>query len=66
MAVRTVSTDAGMIKVCGQPCHGGMTIVTIIAARNVCRVLANGRYAVVTRPAGPDYLRVIDSESRRP
>lgn len=43
-----------------------MTVIAGIAASDVARLLARGRYTVMTGAAGPHDLRVIDSHHRRP
>jgi len=42
-----------------------VTIIAIIAAINMSRVFADRRDAVVTRAAGPNYLRVVDRNRGR-
>ncbi len=65
VTVATVSGDAGMIEIGGNPADRGMTIVTGIAAIDMCRILAGRDRAVVTAVAGTNNLRVIDSHCRR-
>ena len=43
-----------------------MAVVTVVAARDVGRVLAGCRSAVVAGEAGTEYLVVIDDRDRRP
>ena len=43
-----------------------MTVIAVIAARDMRRVLAAGSDAVVAGAAGPDYLGVIDNRHRLP
>ena len=52
-----VTTDAGVgdadvIEVCGDPGVCRMTVFTVVAAANVCRVLAGCRRAVMAGEAG--------------
>jgi hypothetical protein len=54
-----------MIKGGRSPRIGRMTIVTCIAAQEVCRVLAGCCHTVVTRITGAYDLCVIDSEHWR-
>ena len=60
VAVAAIAGDAGVIEVSGHPAVGCMTIVTSIAAINMCRVLTRGRHSVVTATTAANYLRVID------
>ena len=43
-----------------------MTVIAVVAARDVRRVFADRRDAVMARAAGAQYLRVIDSKCGRP
>ncbi len=62
VAAPTVAGDIDVIEISRYPACGGMTIVTIIAAIHVRRVLAGGRNAVVTGAARTDDLRMIDDK----
>jgi hypothetical protein len=62
-----VTTDAitrhvGVVVIGRQPRSSRMAIVTIIAARNMRRVLAGGGIAIVAGSATTQHLRVIDRE----
>jgi hypothetical protein len=60
MAAYTVTGDVDVIEIRGQPADRAVTVIAIVAACDVRRVLAGGDDAVMARPATPDYLRVID------
>jgi len=66
VAARTILANARMTEVCGQPGDCRMAVITIIATRQVCEILAERCDAVMTRAASAKYLRVIDSNYRRP
>jgi len=59
-----VGGDVGVIKVGRDPRVGRMTVVAVVAAGNVGRVLAGGRIAVMAGEAGTNDLRVIDHVGR--
>ena len=54
-----------MIKVCWPPASCRVAVIAGIAARNMRRMFACGYDAVVAAVAGPDDLRVVNSEDRR-
>ena len=66
VAVETVAGDIDMIKVGRQPGYRRMAVIAVIAAGNVCRVLAGRRYAVVAGPAGTENLCMVHSNRRHP
>ena len=66
MAACTVGHNVGVIKSGREPSCRRMTIVAIVAAREVGRVLARGDYAIVARAASTDDLGVIDECGRLP
>ena len=53
-----------MIEIRRYPAKGSMTIIAVVVARDVCRVLARRSDAVVTGAAGTKHLCVIDRENR--
>jgi hypothetical protein len=65
MAAGTITGNTDMIEVSGQPSGRRMAVVTIIAGRDMRRMFASGRCAVVARATGTNYLAVIYSISRR-
>ena len=53
-----------MIEVRRQPAHGRVAVIAVISTRNVCRVFAGCRDAVVARATGAQYLGVIYCDCR--
>ena len=51
VTTETIAIDIGVVKIRGQPRDCSMAIVAIVAARNVCRMPAGCRDAVVTGSA---------------
>lgn len=43
-----------------------MTVVAVVAALDMCRMLTGRGDAIMTRPARTEYLAVVDGERRRP
>lgn len=66
MARGAIVRDIDVIKICRRPCNRRMTVVAIVAARNVSRVFARRIDAVVAGRARPQYLRVVDDIRRFP
>ena len=64
MAADAVGGDVGVVEVGRDPRVGRMTVVAVVAAGNVGRVLACGRVAVMAGEAGANDLRVIDHVGR--
>ncbi len=64
MTVEACAGDVGMVEVGGDPSHGRVAVVAIVAAIDVVGVFASGDAAVVTRAAGAYDLRVIDRVCR--
>lgn len=62
MTTHAIAGDTRMIKRCWDPACSGMTIVTIVAARNVRWVFAGSSIAVMTRAAGTQHVCVIDGK----
>lgn len=60
VAAGTVAGNIDVIKIRRYPSGGGVTIVAIITAVHVGRVLAGRRYTVMTGTACPQYLRMIN------
>ena len=61
-----IARDVHMIKIRRQPADGGMTIITIIAAGYVGRMLASRDHTVMAGATSPYYLGVVDGESGSP
>ena len=66
MAVDAVTRVIHMIEVRRQPGYARMTVVTVIAAAYVGRVLAGRRHAIVTGATGTNHLCVIDGKGGHP
>ena len=64
VAAHAVTRDIHVVKVCWQPTDSGVTVVAIGATGNVCRVLADGSGAIMTRTASAHYLRVVNRYGR--
>jgi len=59
VATDTAVGDVRMVEVRRDPGVRRMAVITVVAACNVCRVLANCRIAVMAGETGPDHLGVI-------
>ena len=66
MTADTVSGDVRVIVIRGQPCDCCMAVVAIVAAGNVCRVLAGRSIAIVARTAAAEDLGMVDAIGWRP
>jgi hypothetical protein len=66
VTTNAVVHDIGMVEVRRHPGHGRMAVIAIVAARNMSRVFANGRNAIVAGIAGAGNLRVVDNVHRHP
>lgn len=66
MAAEAIARDVDVIEIRRQPGDRGMTIIAIVATRNVRRVLARGCDAIVAGTAGAGNLRMVDEVGRRP
>jgi len=62
MAAPTVTDDIDVIEISRYPARRRMTIVTIVAAVHVRRVLTGGRNSVVTGAAAAHHLRVVNGK----
>ena len=60
MAADTVTGDVHVVECCRTPGDRGVTIVAGIVARDVCRVFAGSRDAIVTGTTNSDDLRMVD------
>ena len=60
VAADAVAADVDVIKIRGQPADGRVAVVAVVATRDMRRVLADRRYAVMAGSAGAHDLRVID------
>ena len=52
--------DVGVIEIRRYPGNRRMTVVAVVAARDMCRVFASRDGPVVTGDAGAEHLCVID------
>ncbi len=66
VAANAVAVYICMIKVRGQPGYGRVAVVAIIATRDMGRMFACRRDAIVTRTAATQYLCMVDSKRWRP
>lgn len=66
MTPDAVIDDAGVIERGRCPCYCRVATVTVVAGRDVCRVLASGGDPIVAIDTGADYLQVIDIYGRLP
>ncbi len=66
VAGRTISSDANVIKIRRRPADCCMTVVAIVAACEVRRVLTCRNSAVVTGTTATQNLRVVDRVGRHP
>lgn len=64
VTAHAVARDIDMVEVGRRPAGRRVAIVAVVAARNVCRVFANCRNAIMTGTAGAEYLGVVHRESR--
>ena len=62
VATETIARDVGVVVVGWQPGDRGMAVVAVIAARDMCRVLARSNDAIVAGAAAAQYLCVIHGE----
>lgn len=66
VAIDAVPDDIKVIEIRRDKGHSGMAIVTVVAARDVCWILANRDHIVMARDAGADNLGVINGVNRGP
>jgi hypothetical protein len=66
VTARTITSDIDMVKIRRGPGSGYVTVITGVAAGDVCGCLAGCRIAVVTGAASTNYLDVVDSYCWRP
>ena len=66
VTVDAITHDIDVIKVRGQPRDGRVAIVAIVTTRDVGRVFADRRGAIVARATGANYLSMVDGECRYP
>ena len=64
VAIEAAARDVDVVEVRGQPANRRVTVITIIAAGYVCRVLANCRDAVMAGATGSYHLCVINRSGR--
>lgn len=65
VAARTVVADIDMIEIRRYPACGRMTIVTVVAAVDMGRVLSDRRNSVMTRTATAQNLGMVDRKHGR-
>ena len=65
VAADAIARDIDVIEIRGEPGDGRMAVVTVVAARDMRRVLARGGVAIVAGSAGPEDLGMVDHVSRR-
>lgn len=63
MAAGAIAGDVHMVEIGRQPGDRRVTVVAVVAARNVRRVFAGCGNAIMTGPAGSEYLSVVNCES---
>ncbi len=66
MAAEAVPCDIDVVEIRGQPASCRVTIVTVIAARDVGRMLTGSREAVMAGAAGARHLRMVHRVRGRP
>ena len=66
VTAETVVRDIDMVKVRRRPRNSCMTVVAVVAAGDVRRMLAGCDYAVMARTAGAEDLRMVNYEDRLP
>ena len=66
VAAEAVVRDIDVVKIGRRPGDGGVTVVAVVATRDMGWMFASRRYAVVTRSASAQDLRVVDDKYRRP
>jgi len=64
VTAEAITSDVDVIEIGGQPAIGRVTIVTVVAARNVRRVLAGCCDAIVAGATGAKHLGMVDCYSR--
>ena len=60
MAANAVASDVYVIEIGRQPANCAVAVIAIVAAGDMCRVLARGNGAIVAGAATSQNLRVID------
>lgn len=66
MTGNAITGDIGVVEICGDPGHRGVTVVASVAACDVGRVFTGCRDAVVAGAACAQNLGVIHAHCRRP
>ena len=64
MAAGAISGNARMIEVGGRPGDRSMTIIAVVATRQMSRVFSGCSDAIVTRAATAEYLRMVHGVGR--
>ena len=59
VTVDAIGRDTHVVKVGREPGNGGMTVVTVVTARDVRRILARCGGAIMAGAASPQYLGVV-------
>lgn len=65
VAADAVSGDIDVVEICRQPGDRAVTVIAVVAARNVRRIFASGDDAIVACAATADYLGMVDSHCGR-
>jgi len=66
MAAKTISDDVHVIEIRGQPADRAVTVIAIIAACNVSRVLTGCNDAIMAGPTSTQNLCVVDGDHGLP
>jgi hypothetical protein len=66
VAACTITSNVHVIEVRWQPAYSGVTVVTVVAAVYVVRMLASRDQAIMAGATSTHYLRVVDGESGVP
>ena len=66
VAADAIARDIHVIKVGRNPRNRCVTVIAVVTACDVGRVLASRYITVVAGAAGPEYLRVVDHVGRGP
>ena len=60
VTVTTITGNAGVIKVCGQPAVSCVAVLTYVAGSDMGRVLSGGRHSIVTTAAISDDAHMVE------
>lgn len=65
VTAEAIASDVDVIEIGGQPAIGRVTIITVVAACNVRRVLAGRCDAIVAGATGAQYLGMVNGYCRQ-